>query len=112
MPMITPEAIKRKVHGFYRDAIIKWLVGDTTYYPRIIPANLRLDNQITTAITEVELLRSGAKETIGYGYTVHWEQRNSRSFKNNKFPVRLSIDSLDDLLKLTGNQAEFKKLEW
>ncbi len=111
--MITPEEILEKATRIYPHAIVAWLDGlDLERFPWRIPANLKLSDVHSKNIHGVQQLRESAKETIGYGYSVKWEKRNSRKFgENDFFPIAITIDSRFDLLKLTGKLKEFKRLE-
>ncbi len=110
--MITPEEIVRKATNLYSDAISAWLSGDETYFPRRIPANLRVAKGTSQAelIAAVTRLRVNSKEVTGSGYSVEYELVTKRSHGANQYPKAIRIDSLDDLLKLTGNRTAFKTL--
>ena len=111
--MITPSEIKQKASRLYPRAITAWIEkNEADGFPWRIPANLKLDEVPSRNIHNVNQLRSAAKETVGYGYSVEWEKRNSRKFGENEFfPKAITIDTLTDLLKLTNKQSEFKRLE-
>ncbi|MEQ1829398.1 MAG: Wadjet anti-phage system protein JetD domain-containing protein [Pirellula sp.] len=111
--MISPTEIRDKAERLYPQAIDAWLAGDDEHrYPWRIPANLKLSETRSDNIRDVHALRQSAKETIGYGYSVEWESRNSRKHgENDFFPKAITIESLTDLLKLTGNLTAFRSLE-
>ena len=56
-------------------------------------------------------LLSKSKERRGWGYTVHREQVASLSFGNNLFPTAITIDTLEDLLRLANKLDEFAATE-
>ena len=111
--MITPSEIIEKAVRIYPRAVTQWIERlDNKQFPWLLPANLKLSDVHSKNIYNVIQLRSSAKETIGYGYSVEWEKRNSRKYGENEFfPRAITIDSFIDLLKLTNKQNEFKRLE-
>lgn len=111
--MITPSEISEKAARIYPRAVAAWLDRtDHEQFPWRIPANLKLSEVHSKNILAVQRLRESAKESVGYGYSVEWEKRNSRKFGANEFfPKAITIDTFFDLLKLTSNQNEFKRIE-
>jgi hypothetical protein len=111
--MISPEEIRDKAKRLYPQAISAWLLDElAARFPWRMPANLRLTSVPSENIRNVQTLRGSSKESLGFGYTVHWEQRNSRKHGDNEFfPIAIAIESLGDLLKMAGKQSEFKALE-
>jgi hypothetical protein len=86
-------------------------VADTgvSFFPRLVPTERNLSDDVADAIRSVRALRDGSKEVIGYGYTVEWRDVNSRSLGRNRFPQRITFETRDDLLCLVGKQREFQK---
>ena len=110
--MITPEAIVEKAKRIYPKAAKAWLEGElAAFFPYRVPANLSLSKDHASAIAEVEQLRQSSKEMRGYGYTVEYESRRSRTYGLNQFPIAIRIETMDDLVRLTGTSAEWKKLQ-
>jgi hypothetical protein len=111
--MIAPAEIKAKALRLLPKAIDAWLAGESeSMFPWPIPSDLRLSKVHSENIRDVELLRQASKEMLGYGYSVRWESRNSRVHgRNDSFPKSIIIDSMDDLLKLTGSSAMFRRLD-
>ncbi len=109
--MITPNEIKAKVKRLYPDAVDSWLKRDVGYFPHRIPANMQLPTTQSETIAVVDSLRSDSKESIGFGYSIEWEQVHSRSKGNNRFPKGVWLESMEDLLRLIGKGKEFRSLE-
>jgi len=111
--MITPTEIREKATKIYPRAVAAWLdplAHDP--FPWRIPANLKLFDVPSKNIDSVQRLRGSSKETIGFGYSVEWETRNSRTHGvNDFFPKAITIDSFYDLLKMTSKLNEFQRLE-
>lgn len=111
--MISPQQLIAKANRLYPKAIKAWLHDDLeSHFPCRISVNLQLaKGDVATAIREVDLLRQFAKETRGFGYSIHWERRQSRSLGLNDFPAGISIDTMDDLLRWINKESEWKRIQ-
>ena len=87
------------------------MAGDKKFFPRRIPANLRLPPDHAEAFRAVEALRNQSKEVRGCGYTVQWQLQNRLVHGLNQFPVAIQIETENDLLRLADNRAEFQSLQ-
>lgn len=106
--MIQPEDIRRKAENLYPEYLRAWLDGDEAFFPRLIPSRRTPDaDDLRAAIQSVRKLREGSKEVVGFGYTVQWQEINSRKFGRNQFPARISFETAGDLLRFIGKQREF-----
>jgi hypothetical protein len=106
--MIQPDDIRRKAGNLYLSFLQTWLRGNDSFFPRIIPADKTPStDDMATAIKEVEQLRQGSKEALGYGYTVVWREVNSRKMGRNRFPARILFETQADYLRYVGKQQEF-----
>lgn len=57
----------------------------------------------------IHRLRPDAKETIGGGYSVEWEEIASRKHGRNFFPRRIVFQTADDFLLCIGKQGELAR---
>jgi hypothetical protein len=106
--VITPVDITDKAKRFYPQAIEAWFQGSLDeVFPWRIRANKKLEGSLAEQVQSVRDLREGSKEVRDFGYTVHWEHRKSRTLGDNPFPDSITIDSLDDLLRLISKRTEF-----
>lgn len=108
--MITPAEIRTKAARTYPRMLAAWLQDEQLagFFPLRLRARLLpIKNDVPATIAAVEALRSNSKVERRWGYTIHWEQRRSRDFGHNQFPDRITIDTLDDLLRLADCQREF-----
>ncbi len=109
MPIISPKDIAAKVAKAYPRFLQKWVCHeDANFFPMRVRANLKADpKQPTAAIAATEELLAAAKDARGWGYTVHRERVRSRDLGTNDFPKSITIDSLDDLLRLSRKADDF-----
>jgi hypothetical protein len=106
--VIQPDDIRRKAGNLYPGFLQTWLRGGDSYFPRVIPADRTPSaDDMATAINEVEQLRQGSKDVLGYGYTVVWREVNSRKMGRNRFPEQIVFDTHADYLRYIGKQQEF-----
>jgi hypothetical protein len=108
--MITPKEIRAKAVRAYPRMLQAWLQDEelTGYFPLVLRVNLApVKNDLPATIAAVDALRSSSKERRGWGYSIRWQRRRSRDFGDNEFPERVTIDTLDDLLRLTGRRRAF-----
>lgn len=104
--MIQPDDIRRKALNLYSACQLAWMEKEP-FFPKDIPCDKTVDPNLAIAIASIQRLRSGAKEQLGYGYTIEWEERNSRTHGRNRFPRRISFETAHDFLKLIGKEQEF-----
>jgi hypothetical protein len=107
--MIQPDDIRRKAENLYAEFVRSWLI-DGPFFPRVIPCQRSPDPDSTNAVQLMRTLRDASKEALGYGYTVEWQEVNSRRFGRNSFPARIVIETPDDFLRLTGRGRDFDRL--
>ena len=62
------------------------------------------DESLAVAEQQVQSLKNGSKEIVGYGYVIEWQERNSRHHKRNLFLDRVVFESPPDFLRLIGKQ--------
>lgn len=106
--MIRPAAIRRKAEQLYDAYLRAWLEG-AAFFPKEIPCDKRVDANLAVAIESVQRLREESKEALGFGYSIEWEERNSRTHGRNRFPRRVVLETERDLLKLVGKEREFAR---
>lgn len=106
--MIQPDGIRRKAVNLYPTFLQAWLKGDTAFFPHVIRSNRKPEeSNLAKAIEEMHALRNGSKEVLGYGYSVEWREKNSRSFGRNPFPERILFECKEDFLRFLGKEREF-----
>lgn len=108
--MITPSEIRKKSLRVYPQFIKSWLTGQQ-FFPRRVPADLKLPKELGKAKQAIELLRASSKQNCGYGYSIDWEPIKSRSHGLNDFPVAIVLQTQMDLLRLVNAVEEFRTLQ-
>ncbi len=110
--MITSEQIREKTKRLFGKAVKSWLAGELdAFFPYRMPANLTPAKNHATAIAEVASLRAASKSSIGYGYRIEWVSRRSRTHGLNDFPDAITIDSMEDLVRLSGHAKQWQRLQ-
>lgn len=104
--MITPAEIRKKAGRWWPRVLCSYQTGEA-FFPQDIsrigkvkPAErLRHFDRIRSAQDE---LIAHSKSRLGYGYTLHWIEQQSRSVGRNRFIDRISFASLEDYLRFLG----------
>lgn len=105
--MIQPDDIRRKAERIYPVLLQSWVQGSVETFPRIIIGSKQPDANLATAAQQIQRLRGGSKEVLGYGYSVQWREINSRKFGRNLFPDQITFETMDDLLRFIKKADEF-----
>jgi hypothetical protein len=108
--MIQPDDILKKAKNLYSEFLNAWALGRTDFFPRLVPVSRVPDSDIPKAAKEIQCLREGSKAAQGFGYSIEWEEVNSRRYGKNLFPKRVYFESQNDLLRFTGMQRAFAEL--
>jgi hypothetical protein len=103
--MITSEQVSERARRSYPALLRQWLAGEP-FEPLSVPAGA-LPTEYRALQRAVEHLLGLAKDRRGYGYRVESETRATRAFGTQSLPVRIVIDTPDDLLQLVNKREEF-----
>lgn len=106
--LIQPNDIRDKALRQYSKFLSAWL-SDSPFFPLTIPGIGVPDESLAVAQQQVQTLRHGSKEVLGYGYIIDWRERNSRHHGKNLFPERVLFESQGDFLRFIGKQREFSE---
>lgn len=109
MGLITPAEIAAKAERAYPRFLKSWIRGDgASFFPYRVRTRLTLDARDPQGtIIASEALASTSKAQRGWGYTVHRESVRTRDFGQNLVPTAVTIDTLDDLVRLAKRKREF-----
>lgn len=105
--MIQPEDIRRRAERLYEELLQSWVCGGADDFPRVITGRKQPDTDLALAAQQIQRLRDGSKEVLGYGYSIQWREVNSRKYGRNRFPAAISFETMDDLLRYTHKTSEF-----
>ena len=104
--LLNPDEIKAKALRQYSKFLSAWLAGED-FFPLHIPGIGVPDDSLAVAQQQVQSLKNGSKDGLGHGYTIEWQERNSRHHGRNLFPDRVVFETRDDYLRFIGRQREF-----
>ena len=109
MPLASPQEITAKAQKAYPRFLKKWVRREADgFFPYRVRIALNLNSRdVTSTIAANEQLLSQSKDKRGWGYTVHRRQTRTRDFGNNPVPQAITIDTLDDLLRLANKVDDF-----
>ncbi len=106
--MLTPQEIREKVVRRYPDLLRAVLTGDPFFPLEIRFGKPSSSAEYLTLRQEVGALSEGAKEAIGYGYSVEWETKQTRRYGSQTLPRRVFVATEADFLRLIGKEEEFQ----
>lgn len=109
--MITPADIRSKAERAYPKAVQAWLAGDDSFFPYRMPADLSHPESHADLIAAVEALRADSKERRGFGYSIRWEEIQSRQHGKNHYPRAILFESFDDLVRCARKLTEVQQLK-
>lgn len=114
MPLVSPEQIVDKAVKVYPRFLKLWILGDDAgFFPYRVRMKLSIDTQNPgRTIAANDLLISKSKAERGWGYTIHRKRVRKRDFGTNLVPKFITIDTLDDLLRLTQKSEEFEATQY
>lgn len=104
--MISPAEIRKKAERWWPQVLRSYQAGEA-FFPQDVPRigkvkpaeRLRAFERIRSAQDD---LIAHSKSRLGYGYTLHWVERQARNVGRNRFIDRISFASLEDYLRFLG----------
>tara|TARA_R110002167_G_scaffold148524_2_gene341511 strand:- start:25981 stop:27156 length:1176 start_codon:yes stop_codon:yes gene_type:complete len=111
--LVSPDEIVDKVSKAYPRFLMNWVCGEVeNFFPYRVRVRLKLDPQKPKeTFAAHELLLSHSKNQCGWGYTVHREKIRKRDFGTNLVPTAITVDTLDDFLRLAKKRADFNNTQ-
>lgn len=103
--MITPAEIRLKAERQYLPCLQGWVRGEP-FVPLSFPAG-RPATDFAGLRAEVQRLQAGEKSAGSLGYRIEWQVQQKRGLNTQTLPVRVWLDTLEDLLHLSGKAREF-----
>lgn len=104
--MITVRELKTKAVSRYESTLKKLLLGEDPFPVSIPYKRPRRGGDPAEILHLKQMLRSQAKETVGFGPTVRFEEANTRRYGVATIPGAVSFVTLEDLTRYIGKRAE------
>lgn len=112
--MIGPDEIKKESLRWYKDILIS-SIRDQSYFPKEVRfGKIKAENTLKDYVKiqkELNLLKNGSKEKIGYGYSIDYKRRKDQKIGEQSFPDRIYFETLDDYLQFTGKEQEYRNFK-
>lgn len=77
--------------------------------PAVPPTTKELSGQFSQVRKWIQSLKAESKEAVGQGYLIHYRQKNHRKVGTQSIPGRISVETLEDFLFLTGKKRDFQR---
>jgi hypothetical protein len=103
--VITPHEITLKAERQYMPFLQSWLRGEP-FIPIVFPVGKRSSDFVGLQ-KEVERLQAQEKMARGYGYRIQSETQQKRALGTQTVPVRIVLETPQDLLVLIEKEQEF-----
>lgn len=103
--MITPAEIRLKAERQYLPCVQGWVRGEP-FVPLSFPTG-KPATDFAGLRAEVQRLQAGEKSAGSLGYRLEWQVQQKRGLNTQTLPVRVWLDTLEDLLHLSGKAREF-----
>ena len=107
--MITPAEVKQRVERQYLVFVQSWLRGEA-FAPLSLPAG-KSASEFVSLRAEVQRLQVGEKNASRPGYRIEWHTQQKRVLSTQTLPVRIWLDTPEDLLSLLGKADEFASFQ-
>ncbi|GCE22222.1 hypothetical protein KDK_60220 [Dictyobacter kobayashii] len=107
--MITPIEIRRKGERYYLHFLQSWL-KEEAFVPYAFPVGTPPADFVAFR-GAVEALYRHSKEQRGYGYTIVSQFKRMQQHGNQNLPVRILIETPQDLLGLIEKEEEFEHFQ-
>ena len=108
--MITPNEIKEQCLKWWKEVLLS-SVGSVPFFPKEIMRIGKVSSKdILDKLPEykqsIDLLKSNSKENKKLGYNLIMAEREFEKIGKQPVPEKISIDSLEDYLRITGKEKE------
>ncbi|HEV7332367.1 MAG TPA: Wadjet anti-phage system protein JetD domain-containing protein [Flavisolibacter sp.] len=109
--MVTPNEIKDQCLKWWKDVLIS-TIDEIEPFPREITRLGKISSKdilskLSDYKSSIQLLRDNSKEYKGYGYRVILGERQFEKIGRQLVPEKISIETLEDYLKLISKQKEY-----
>jgi hypothetical protein len=108
--MITIQELKTRAASRYESTLKKLMRGEDPFPVAIPYQRPRRGGDPAEILRLKQILRSQAKQTVGFGPTVQFEAANTRRYGAATMPGAVSFETLDDLTRYIGKKAEADRI--
>ncbi len=110
--MITPKEIQEQCLKWWKEVLVS-TVDSVAYFPKEINRIGKISskdilNKLSEYKQSIELLKSHSKENKKIGYTLLISERQFEKIGKQLVPEKITIDSIEDYLKVTGKEKEYQ----
>ncbi len=111
--MISPVDIKKKAFQWY-ESFLSASITETEFFPKEvrfgkIRSSSEVLNDFIKIHKEIENLRNGSKEALGFGYTIEFEKIKNRNVGEQLFPIKIYFETREDYLEFVKKDREFSR---
>jgi hypothetical protein len=109
--MITPKDIKDQCLKWWKEILLS-SVDSAPCFPREINrigkvGSKDILNKLSAYKESIELLQNNSKASIQFGYSLILSEKLFDKIGRQSVPEKISIDSIEDYLKITGKEKEY-----
>ncbi|MBN2443449.1 MAG: hypothetical protein JXJ04_18955 [Spirochaetales bacterium] len=108
--MITPGEIKKKALRHYKACCLAYVCNEQ-FFPLVIPGKRGKSTDPYLARKRgLETLIAGSKENKTYGYSLEWEEINTRDYGVQSMVKRIFFQEREDYLTFIGKKKDFENI--
>jgi len=106
--MITPKEIQEQCLKWWKEVLLSTIV-----FPRDISRMGKVNSKdildkLPQYMQSIELLKNNSKQNKKLGYTLFIEERQFNKIAKQPVPIKISIDSVEDYLRITGKEKDYQ----
>jgi len=110
--MITPKEIQEQSLKWWKEVLLS-AVDAAPYFPKDISrigkvSSKDILNKLSEYKASIDLLKSNSKESKKVGYSLVTADRQFDKIGKQSVPENISIDSIEDYLRITGKEKEYQ----
>jgi hypothetical protein len=110
--MITPKEIQEQCLKWWKDVLLS-SIDSVGYFPKDISrigkvGSKDILNKLSNYKQSIELLSNNSKAVKKIGYTLFTEERQFDKIGKQPVPQKISIDSIEDYLRVAGKEKEYQ----
>lgn len=110
--MITPKEIQEQCLKWWKEVLLS-SIESVRYFPKDISrigkvSSKDILNKLSDYKHSIELLKSNSKQIKNNGYNLILTKQEFGKIGEQSVPERISIDSIEDYLRVTGKEKEYQ----